>query len=156
MARKLVAFVLVAVPALWVLHGVRAEDSATAQQARASLENYFKAWGEADDAARRKLLEAGWAESGTYTDPSAHVEGREALVKHIGGFKKDAKANGMTIVRSSGIQFHHNSFRFQWEMRGPDGKPGMPGMDYGEFDDQGKITKIVGFFGPFPPMEKSN
>ena len=154
MVRKVLALVLITGLALSTQFGVHAQ-SAAAKQARASLENYFKAWAEPDDAVRRKLLEAGWAESGTYTDPSAHVEGREALVMHIGGFKKNANATGMSIVRTSDIQFHHNAFRFQWEMRGPDGKALTPGMDYGEFDDKGMITKIVGFFGPFPPMEKS-
>jgi len=154
MVKKLAILFVLATLVISTQSGVTAQDSA-AKTARASLENYFKAWAEPDDAARRTLLEAGWAVDGIYTDPSAHVEGREALVMHIGGFKKNAKANGMNIVRTSDIQFHHNSFRFQWEMRGPDGKTLTPGMDYGEFDDKGMITKIVGFFGPFPAMEKT-
>ncbi len=154
MAKKFFLLFLFAALAISTPSGVNAQDSA-AKLARASLENYFKAWAEPDDDVRRKILEAGWAEDGTYTDPSAHVEGREALVMHIGGFKKNARANGMNIVRTSDIQFHHNVFRFQWEMRGPDGKTLTPGMDYGEFNDKGMITKIVGFFGPFPAMEKT-
>ncbi len=154
MTKKLLALLLFAALAISTQSGVKAEDSA-ATTARASLENYFKSWAEPDDAARRKILEAGWAEHGTYTDPTAHVEGREALVTHIGGFKKNAQMQGMTIVRTSGIQFHHNSFRFQWEMRGPDGKTITPGIDYGEFDDKGMITKIVGFFGPYPAIEEA-
>jgi len=154
MVKKIGFLILLAALAISAQSGVNAQDSA-AKQARASLENYFKAWAEPDDAARLKLLETAWAENATYTDPSAHVEGRKALVAHIGGFHKNSKAQGMSIARASGIQFHHNSFRFQWEMRGPDGKALSPGMDYGEFDDKGMITKIVGFFGPFPEMEKT-
>ena len=132
---------------------VSAEES-TAAKARASLEHYFAAWGEADEDARRKHLEAGWAEDGTYTDPTADVHGREALVKHIGAFASTPQSKNFSIERSSGIDIHHRVFRFAWEMRDTSGKVITPGIDYGEFNDEGRITKIVGFFGPFPKMEK--
>ena len=130
----------------------RAEVS-LAEKARASLDLYFQAWAESDEAARRALLEQAWADDGTYTDPSAHVEGREALVQHIGDFKSNEQFKGFRIEQSTGIDIHHQSFRFGWEMKDPSGNVVTPGIDYGEFDREGRITKIVGFFGPFPEME---
>ena len=130
----------------------RAEVS-LAEKAKASLELYFQAWAESDEAARRSLLEKGWAEDGTYTDPTAHVEGREALVQHIEAFKSNEELKGFRIEQSTGIDLHHRSFRFGWEMKDPSGNVVTPGIDYGEFDSEGRITKIVGFFGPFPEME---
>ena len=47
---------------------------------------YVRAWSEPDYALRQKLLEQVWAEDGTYTDPTAHVAGRKALVDRIVGF----------------------------------------------------------------------
>lgn len=119
-----------------------------------SLNHYFAAWNETDEAARRAHLEKGWAESATYTDPTADVHGREALVKHIGGLLSNPQFKGFSIVRSSGIDVHHRSFRFQWEMKDPSGNVVTPGIDYGEFDESGMITKIVGFFGPYPAKEE--
>jgi len=123
------------------------------KQVLKSLDNYFLAWGEPDDDKRRALLTGSWAENGTYTDPGAHAEGLEALVEHIGGFLSNPQLKGFSIQQTSGIGVHHRSFRFTWEMRGPTGNVLTPGIDYGEFDDEGRITKIVGFFGPFPKLK---
>ncbi|PCJ52955.1 MAG: hypothetical protein COA73_15825 [Candidatus Hydrogenedentota bacterium] len=120
---------------------------------KASLAKYLLAWNEPDEAKRRELLTGHWTTSGTYTDPSGHAEGLEGLVAHIGEFKSNPQFKGFSIVRTSGIDIHHQSLRFNWEMRTPNGKILTAGIDYGEFDDEGRITKIVGFFGPFPKME---
>jgi len=120
----------------------------------ASLENYILAWNEPEEAKRRELLTDHWTSAGTYTDPSGHAEGLEGLVTHIGGFLDNPQFKGFAIVRTSGIDIHHQSFRFTWEMRNASGQVLTAGIDYGEFDDQGLITKIVGFFGPYPELEK--
>ena len=142
----LAAFALVMFPR----QGETALDAA--ETAKKSLEHYFQAWNENDEGKRRAHLEAGWAEDATYTDPSAHVEGHDALVAHIGGFLSDPQYDGFSIVRVSAIDIHHSVFRFQWEMRDAEGNTVVPGIDYGEFNEEGKITKIVGFFGPFQPI----
>jgi hypothetical protein len=38
-------------------------------------------------------------------------------------------------------------------MKDSSGAAMVTGMDYGEFNNDGKITKIVGFFGPFPKLK---
>ena len=152
MSKKLVF--AVALCLMFALNPSQGESAVTpAEKAKESLEHYFQAWNTPDEAARRAHLEAGWAENATYTDPTADVHGREALVKHIAGFLGNPAMKGYSIVRVTGIDVHHRSFRFSWEMRDPSGKTLTPGIDYGEFDDNGMITKIVGFFGPFPAME---
>ena len=153
MTRKLSLLLALAVLATIGPNPTPAQES-LASKALASLDHYFAAWGAADEDARRKHLEAGWAENGTYTDPTADVHGREALVQHIGNFASSPQAANFSIERSSGIDIHHRSFRFEWEMRDATGKALTPGIDYGEFDEDGKITKIVGFFGPFPQMKE--
>ena len=52
---------------------------------------YGSSWNEPDEAARRQLLESAWADDGTYCDPTASVEGREALVAHIGAMQVHAR-----------------------------------------------------------------
>ncbi len=118
-----------------------------------ALKNYFSAWNEPDEAKRTAMLEECWADAGTYTDPTAHVEGRAALATHIAGFLSSPQFKGYSIIQTSGIDEHHDVFRFEWEMRDGEGKSLTKGMDYGEIDADGKITKIVGFFGPFPAMK---
>ena len=48
---------------------------------------------------------------------------------------------------------HHRQFRFAWALKNPSGMTTMVGVDFGEFDEDGAITKIVGFFGPIPELK---
>jgi hypothetical protein len=114
------------------------------------VETYGAAWGEPDVAKRRQLLEQSWADDGTYTDPQSDVAGRDALIELISGFQ--AQVNGARIVPTSAVDVHHERFRFTWAMLGADGSRMMEGIDYGELAADGRIKKIVGFFGPPPPL----
>ena len=128
--------------------------SSAADEARKSLENYFKAWKETDMKKREALLDPSWAEDGTYTDPTVAIVGRKGLIDHIEGFVSSEQSRNFSIVQDSDIDFHHNSFRFAWKMVDKSGRTITPGIDYGEFNDDGQITKIVGFFGPMPKLKQ--
>ncbi|MDX1383289.1 MAG: nuclear transport factor 2 family protein [Thermoanaerobaculia bacterium] len=117
-----------------------------------AVEAYAAAWAEPDEGKRRALLEKGWAENGVYADPTAYVEGREALVSHIAGFL--SQMGTARLERSSGVDVHHGMIRFAWRIVAADGSTVVAeGFDYGELDDDGRLRKIVGFFGPFPQLE---
>jgi hypothetical protein len=110
---------------------------------------YAAAWDAKDEAERRALLERAWADDGVYCDPTALVEGREALVKHIGGFHE--RLAGSRIVATTGVDTYAGHLRFGWQMLDPQGAVALEGMDYGELAEDGRLRRIVGFFGPFPP-----
>jgi SnoaL-like protein len=116
-----------------------------------TIASYAAAWNESNEAPRRQLLEKAWATNGTYTDPTAHVEGREALVQHIAGFLESMP--GARIVATSHTDSHHGALRFSWRLIQPDGTA-IEGMDFGELDGDGRIKRIVGFFGPFTPLDR--
>jgi hypothetical protein len=109
---------------------------------------YVNAWNEPDTDARRRLLESAWGDGATYTDPTAHVAGRDALVAHIAGFQ--ASMPGARIVATSGVDEHHGRVRFTWSLLGSDGSTVTEGIDFGEVGADGKLRSIVGFFGPPP------
>ena len=111
---------------------------------------YGAAWLEADEAERRRLLQISWSEDGAYEDPTASVVGREALIRHIADFQM--RLPGTTIVFASGVDHHHGKFHFLWKMVGPDGQVSAEGRDFGEFDRDGRICRIAGFFGSPPPL----
>jgi hypothetical protein len=112
---------------------------------------YGAAWNEPDDAKRTALLEQAWSDNGVYTDPTATAMGREALVAHIGGFHK--MMPGHTIDLTSGVDAYGGTFRFAWVMRNGD-DVALEGMDFGELATDGRISRIVGFFGPFPALNQ--
>ncbi|MGZ9074387.1 MAG: nuclear transport factor 2 family protein [Burkholderiaceae bacterium] len=107
---------------------------------------YAAAWSEPDRVLRQQLLARVWAEDGTYTDPTAYVEGRKALGDHIGGFFKQFP--GARFVVTSEIDAHHKRLRFTWRMMLADGKVFADGVDFGELSPDNKLRQIVGFFGP--------
>ena len=109
---------------------------------------YGAAWN-ADEDERRELLDKSWADAGVYCDPTARVEGREALIQHIGAFQ--AAAPGRRIELSSGVDEHDRRFRFSWVSSGPGDAPVLEGIDFGELAADGRIASITGFFGPLPP-----
>lgn len=120
-----------------------------AADAREVVAAYGATWNEPDPARRLHLLESSWADDGTYVDPTAEVTGREALVAHIGGFRQTFP--GATIETTSDVEEHHGWVRFAWALVDASGTPVMDGFDVGQLAGDGRLQRIVGFFGPFPP-----
>ena len=145
MSRRVLAFIVllasVATSAVFAEAKISPEDAVAA---------YADAWAEADEAKRRTLLEKAWADDGVYSDPTALVVGREALIQHIAGF---IGQQGAGLERTSAVDVHHDVLRFEWHIKAPDGSIVAKGFDYGELAEDGRLQKIVGFFGPFPPLE---
>ena len=114
---------------------------------------YGAAWLEKDEAARQRLLEQAWSEEGIYQDPTAEVSGRDALARHIAGFH--ARFPDTRIVLTSGVAHHHGKIHFTWKLVTRDGATVSQGRDFGELDNDGRIRRIVGFFGdpPAPTVE---
>jgi hypothetical protein len=109
---------------------------------------YFAAWNESDADKRAKLIEQCWAEDGLYCDPVANGRGRDALSGFIAGMH--AQQPGARIVVTSGIDQHHEQIRFAWAFEDKDGKRAIEGIDIGEVADDGKLARIVGFWGAPP------
>jgi hypothetical protein len=106
---------------------------------------YCDSWGEPDPARRYHMLQQVWAENGTYTDPTVHMTGSKELVEYIGKILK--KYPGARIVRTSVVDAHHGMVRFTWRLARADGQTLTEGVDFGELSSEGKLRRIVGFFG---------
>lgn len=52
-----------------------------------------------------------------------------------------------------GVDTHHGHLRFAWELVGPDGQVAVAGVDVGELAEDGRLRRIVGFFGDLPARE---
>jgi hypothetical protein len=116
---------------------------------RATVTRYMAAWNEADAAIRQTLLEQCWADDGVYVDPNVELAGRQQLSQHIA--KVQATRPGARVEFMSGIDIHHHVVRFLWRLVRPDGTVGDTSIDFGEIGPDGRLTKIIGFFGEAPP-----
>lgn len=119
------------------------------QEAAAIVAAYVDAWNTGDEAERRRLLETSFADAGTYTDPAVDLAGRDALAEHAAAFGR--RWPGARIELTSGIDHHHGLIRFGWRVAGPDGATLREGVDFAEIASDGRLRRIVGFFGPLPP-----
>jgi hypothetical protein len=126
---------------------VNSADSATTEKL---VDSYCAAWSAANSAERRTLLAEVWEEAGIYIDPTAVCTGREELAEHIG--KVQQRYPGARVVRTSVLDRHHDRLRFGWKMILADGKSLPESVDFGELSDNGKLRRIVGFFGPLVPL----
>jgi hypothetical protein len=59
---------------------------------------------------------------------------------------------GHTFRRTSEVDAHHTFGRYSWVLVAPDGVTAVSGTDIVEVDDQGRLTRIVGFFGDVSPL----
>ena len=124
-----------------------AADTATIEKL---VDSYCGAWSAADPAKRLAVLADVWEEMGTYVDPTAVCINRNELAEHIG--KVQQRYPGAKVIRTSALDRHHDLLRFAWKMVLADGKSLPEGVDFGELSADGKLRRIVGFFGRLAPL----
>ena len=54
---------------------------------------------------------------------------------------------------TSGIDSHHDSHRFGWELAAADGTVAVEGIDVAEVGPDGRLVRITGFFGALPEVD---
>ena len=118
------------------------------------------AWNTPHATKRRELLDIGLSDDCSYTDPAYEVRGKEELADHIGrslsGEAYDGLGAGARIPLSSGLDQHHGMFRFTWVLIEPQEQQILlEGMDFVELAADGRLQRITGFFGAFPPIPES-
>jgi len=136
---------------------VALSSRATAQQAAHTLTPeaaeiaYCAAWNTADRAERDRLLARVWAPDGVYSDPNPTLTtGRAELSDEIAALQRRHPG---AHFRCSAPQTHHGAMRTTWVYLAADGSEIEHGMDFSELAADGRIRRVVGFFGE-PPVIK--
>ena len=110
------------------------------------IDTYCQVWSEPDAQRRAQLLAQVWSDGATYTDPTVHAAGSQELLAHIASVL--ARRPGARIVRTSAVDEHHGLARFSWQRVEADGTRRPEGIDFVELSADGRIRRIIGFFGP--------
>ncbi len=118
-----------------------------------TVDMYLAAWNELDSARRADLVARVWAADGRLTDPPLAADGHAAIADIAAALH--TQFPGHRFRRASGIDAHHDQFRFAWELVGPDGAVALTGLDVGELAKDGRLRRITGFFGPLPATNGS-
>jgi ketosteroid isomerase-like protein len=111
----------------------------------ALIDAYCAAWNEGDPAARTAQLSVVLIETGRYTDPRADTVGAAALSAHIETVR--AARPGARVRRATVVDQHHDLARFGFHVVSADGAELLNGLDVLELTSDGRIARIIGFFG---------
>jgi hypothetical protein len=115
------------------------------------VDTYLSAYGERDAARRAELIGWVWAAEGQLVDPPLAAEGHDGISDMAASVQQQFTDH--RFRRVSGIDGHHDQFRFAWELVGPDGTVAVSGMDVGELAEDGRLQRITGFFGELPARD---
>ena len=115
-----------------------------------TVNRYMAAWNEPEAAARQALLEQCWSDDGVYFDPRVHAD-RSGRTRPPHRRDPGARA-GARLEFMSGVDAHHNVVRFLWRLVHADGSRGEVSIDFGEIGLDGRLARIIGFFGAPPSL----
>jgi hypothetical protein len=102
------------------------------------VERYLAAWNEKDAQRRRGLVDALWAEDGSYTDPLADAHGRAEIDGLIGAVQQQFPDFVFTL--GGPVDAHHEQARFTWHI----------GFDVAVVNGGGQIRSVYGFLDKVP------
>ena len=110
------------------------------------VDSYLTAYGEPDPSHRRRLIEQSWSVEGTLTDPPLAASGHDGIDAMFAAVQ--GQFPGHTFRRSTDVDHHHAVARYGWDLVSADGSVALAGVDFAEFGDDGRLVRVVGFFGP--------
>lgn len=120
-------------------------DTETPTATTTIVDAYFAMWNEDDPTARAALIEQAWAADGTYRDPLLAADGHAALSEMVETVHQHYP--GQRFTRLTAVDEHNGFARFGWHLAGDDGTVTVGGIDVAELTDDGKLQRVVGFFG---------
>lgn len=115
------------------------------------LDSYDRAWNETDADARRRLLEASLTDTCELVEPRGRFVGREAIIDRVSGFSQ--RVPGARVNITTKVDEHNGFARYGWAIVDQNGAQVLEeGMDVIELAEDGRLGRIVMFFGPLRPL----
>lgn len=113
-----------------------------------TIDTYLEAYCEPDAQRRAALIAQVWATDGQLLDPPFDGTGHEALA----GLTDAVLSHfpGHRFRRTSAVDTHHDIARYGWELVAADGAVAVAGLDVADLGPDGRLQRVVGFFGPLP------
>jgi len=112
------------------------------------IDTYFTIFNEPDAARRAELMPQAWVEECGFVDPLVSATGAEAISAAIGDLQSQFPGHAVTL--NSGLDAHHNLVRFGWDLTDADGNVVLQGLDVAIVAEDGRLSRVGGFFGPLP------
>jgi hypothetical protein len=127
----------------------RSEGQSTSRAYEDVIAAYDAAWGTSEPDVRRRLIERSVAEDGELIEPRGRFVGREAILERLAGFS--SRFPGARVEVTSGLDAHNGFVRYGWTIVSSEGASLLDGIDVAELGADGRLRRVVMFFGPLPP-----
>ncbi len=108
------------------------------------LDAMLAAWNESDPTKIRAHLEKALEETVHFVDPANDVAGIDAFEAMVHDVQ--SKIPGAVYSRQGGVDSHHDLYRYHWAIH-LNGELLTPGFDVTEVSTDGKVSRVIGFFG---------
>ena len=110
------------------------------------VDAFLRAWGEPDAETRRALLRSCAAEGIAFRDAFSATEGIEELLANLEAVRMHMP--GMSLARTGDVRLAHGTALVAWTARRESGDEAGRGENVVDFDADGRIARVVGFWGP--------
>ena len=110
------------------------------------VKNYMEAWSTTDADLRKILIEKVYAPTADFYaaepgDPAVEHHGAEEIFGNITQVNERLVVGNGLITESTGFSENHEVLKVTWDMKTPDGKVVMKGMNILLLDESGKIAQ---------------
>lgn len=112
------------------------------------VDAHLAAYCEPDAAARRQAIGRLWNQRGRLVDPPFESSGHDGIAQQAGLLV--SQFPGHRFQRTTAVDEHHGFVRYGWKLVNDAGVAAAEGIDILELDADGRIGKVVGFFGAQP------
>jgi hypothetical protein len=113
------------------------------------VDTHLAAYAEPDAARRLDLLRGVWSLEGRLVDPPFESRGHQGISEQAAALL--AQFPGHRFERTTAVDAHHGMLRYGWRLLSPAGAPVVEGVDVADLDVDGRLSRVVGFFGAQPP-----
>ena len=115
------------------------------------IDEHLAAYADPDRQRRSAAVRRLWVEDAQLIDPPLAARGHAQIIEQAEQLQ--AQFPGHRLRRSSGIDLHHGVARYGWQLLAPGGAVVLEGIDFAQFDGDGRLARVTGFFGPLPALE---
>jgi hypothetical protein len=111
----------------------------------AVIDLHLQAYCEPDATRRAELVAAAWCADGGLVDPPFEGTGHAAIAGMADVVLTHYPAH--TFRRTTTIDAHHGFARYGWALEDADGTVAVTGIDVVETAANGRLQRVIGFFG---------
>jgi hypothetical protein len=109
------------------------------------VDRHLAAYCEPDAARRMGAIRELWNPEGRLVDPPLEARGHQGIADQAATLLSQFPQH--RFERSGAVDAHHGFVRYGWKLLDANGAAVLQGVDFAELDAQGRLAKVVGFFG---------